>query len=349
MIFGKPALRKSVDAFTAAVEARDSNRQAAFEALQQAIWGESRPRDAEWAEAGPRLAAVMEQLPEGPRGIVAVMVGACVEGGADPVVCAEPVLSGARAALENAAEFAERWEAADLGELPEPHDPESKAHTLLRDTADAELQRLSTGWFSLEQWERASVAMLSHQAVRQACRERDGLLAAAERLGGAEQLRCLVYSLLVLDEEPLIALHRPSRTGFGLRMSGIGDNFQLHTLLGGVLIGGRHLPGEAPTAQAVALCLDSNVAPQDRPPTSGSFNLVAPAGQWVWNEGTPSDIPVVNGVRLLVLDDAPYRRSWPAGRFFPGMPASLDLERVLAPDEVAHWFAGVAPASTNGR
>jgi len=175
------------------------------------------------------------------------------------------------------------------------------------------------------------------------------MLAAAEQLGGALRMRCLVYSLLVLDEEPLIALHRPSGSGFALRMRGIGDNFQLHTLLGGVLIGGGHLPGEAPSAEAVALCRDRNVAPQDRPDTVGSFNLVAPDGTWIWNEGTPSDIPLVAGARLLVLDTPPYRRGWQAGRFFPGMPADLALERVLEPSEAADWLARTSPATTQGR
>ncbi|GAA2488272.1 hypothetical protein GCM10023100_08590 [Actinocorallia cavernae] len=69
--------------------------------------------------------------------------------------------------------------------------------------------------------------------------------------------------------------------------------------------------------------------------TTGSFNLVSPTGEWVWNEGTPADIPVVDGARLLVLDPPPYQRSWPAGRFFPHMSGDLVLERVLGPGRSA--------------
>ena len=36
---------------------------------------------------------------------------------------------------------------------------------------------------------------------------------------------------LVLDDEPLIVLDPDSGCGFQLTMSGIGDNYQLHTLL----------------------------------------------------------------------------------------------------------------------
>jgi len=144
MIFGKPSLRKSVDAFAAAVAAHDSKRsQAALQAVERAMRSSragAGPGREEWTEAGPRLAALMDQVPPGPRSVLAVMVGACVEGGADPAACAGPVLSGALAALEDAARLSGTRQPAEFH-------------------ASAEGQ-------SLEQWEMAAVAMLSHQAVR---------------------------------------------------------------------------------------------------------------------------------------------------------------------------------------
>ncbi|NEE61195.1 hypothetical protein G3M55_93900, partial [Streptomyces sp. SID8455] len=78
--------------------------------------------------------------------------------------------------------------------------------------------------------------------------------------------------------------------------------------------------------------------------TVGSFDLTAPDGGRLWNEGAPADIPVVDGVRLLVLDEPSYRRSWPAGRFFPGMRGDVILERALEQEETERWFALVSPA-----
>jgi len=43
--------------------------------------------------------------------------------------------------------------------------------------------------------------------------------------------------LLVLDDEELIVLHRPTGRGYRVTMSGIGDNFQLHILLAATLTG----------------------------------------------------------------------------------------------------------------
>ncbi|MEV5145407.1 hypothetical protein AB0L14_13410 [Streptomyces sp. NPDC052727] len=62
----------------------------------------------------------------------------------------------------------------------------------------------------------------------------------------------------------------------------------------------------------------------------------------MWNEGTPSDIPVVDGVRLLVLDAPPYERSRPAGRFLPHMTGDLALARVLGEEEAGRLLAGCA-------
>ncbi|MCX4404800.1 hypothetical protein OOK47_50630 [Streptomyces sp. NBC_00268] len=42
------------------------------------------------------------------------------------------------------------------------------------------------------------------------------------------------------------------------------------------------------------------------------------------NEGLPGDIPVVEGCRLLVLDEPMYQRSWNADRFFPLLPGTAD-------------------------
>ncbi|MER6925951.1 hypothetical protein ABT314_44805, partial [Streptomyces spiralis] len=221
------------------------------------------------------------------------------------------------------------------GDFPEPDPGDPDPAVVERVGRQAAL-----GWWTLPQWEMASVAMLNRPDVRTSLGDalRNRLLTAVRPVQEASghDFKCLVYALLVLDDEPLVVLHRPTGTGYALRMGGIGDNFQLHTLLADALVGGGHIPGRAPSAAEAAVC-------RDRPgqvPTTGSFDLVAPTGEWIWNEGTPSDIPVVDGVRLLVLDPPSYQRSWPAGRFFPYMTGGLVLERVLEREEAGRLLAG---------
>ncbi|QJS08705.1 hypothetical protein HKX69_03500 [Streptomyces argyrophyllae] len=336
MIFGnkgKPRFLDAVTGFEAAVRERDADRSQQYFQDMHRYFGEA--AGTEFHQAGPRLAAVLDEVPPGPRATVAVIVGACVERGADASLCGPHVLAGLAGTLDGAREFCARWAATGGGDFPDPEAEEP--HEGLFDRVGPEA---ALAWLTLHQWEMAAVAMLNHAAVRTAldAGARVGLLQALRAVEEASghDFKCLAYALLVLDDEPLVVLHRPTGTGYAMRMTGIGDNFQLHTLLADVLVGGGHLPGRAPSAEEAAVCRDQ----PGQVDTTGSFNLVTPSGDWVWNEGTPSDIPVVDGVRLLVLDPPPYERSRPAGRFFPHMRGDLVLERVLDEGEAGRLLAG---------
>ncbi|MFD0348655.1 hypothetical protein ACFQ0M_26560 [Kitasatospora aburaviensis] len=182
------------------------------------------------------------------------------------------------------------------------------------------------GWWTLHLWQLASFAVCTHAAVRTSARASgvtDVLAELIERYGdGHHDLKGLLYLMKMLDDEPLLVLDRPSGTGYLVRMDGLADNFQLHTLLAELLIGGGHLPGTRPDPEVVALSRTAEVDGRRRVTALGAFNLLAPDGSWIWNEGTPADIPVVDGVRTLVLDPQPYERSWSAGRFVQQVPGT---------------------------
>ncbi|WP_346346128.1 hypothetical protein [Streptomyces sp. SID5789] len=325
-----------------AVAARDGGRTerafgVAMSALQSATGTECVP-------AGPRLAALLPAFPPtGPRPILATMAGFCVERGADPAACAEPILDGTHRDLLDALEFARRWSAAGgaVDELPEADEKIIDDALMARLGGEAhEALRLALAWCSVEQWQPPALAVLCRSTeVRR--RHASALLSACRDLAALEQhdLKCLAYALAILDDEPLVVLHRPTRTGFEVRIGGIGDNFQLHTLLAHVLVGGGHVPGTAPSAESVRLAMDPEPAQgRTRAVTTGAFELLAPDGERIWNEGLPDDIPVVAGYRLLVLDEPMYPRSWNADRFFPVLPGTAELTRALSADEVQTWF-----------
>ncbi|WP_338057998.1 hypothetical protein [Streptomyces dangxiongensis] len=338
-----PGLGAVVSELEQAVDARDGARtERAFAAM---LKGLRQATDTECVLAGPRLAALLTAFPPtGPRPLLASAAGFCVERGADPAACAEPVLDGVRQDLFDALEFAHRWNTAGGAEdeLPEPDEEIIDDALPARLGGDAyEVTRLALAWCSAEEWQPPALAVLCRSAeVRR--RHASALLPACRELAalGRHDLKCLAYALAVLDDEPLMVLHRPTGSGFEMRIGGIGDNFQLHTLLAHVLVGGGHVPGTAPSAEIVRLATDPEPAqePTDAVAT-GAFELLAPDGERIWNEGLPDDIPVVEGYRLLVLDEPLYRRSWNADRFFPHLPGKAELIRVLSDDEARTWFA----------
>lgn len=329
----------AVAEFEAGVAARDPERTGSgFDAIRE-NFGPAGPQ--EIRECGPRLAGLLTSVPDGIRAVVAVIVGACVERGADPGLCAPGVFAGMRDSFEDIAEFCARWEESGGGKFP---DPEQQGQGPGDDVVERTGFGPALAWWTLPQWQMAGFTLLNEEAGRQQVSYRRELLALLARIEWAceenagPSLKGLRYALRVLDGEPLVVLHRESRAGFLVRIGGIGDNFQLHTLLADALVGGGHLAGRAPSADAVAVCRDV----EGQVLTQGSFNLVGADGAWIWNEGDPADIPAVRGTRVLVLDPEPYARSWPAGRYFPGMSGGLALERVLGREEAEEWFSYVA-------
>lgn len=345
-----PALLGAIADLEAAVQATDIERiDAAFRAVR-GLLGPAGERES--AAVGPRLAALLPDFPPFERSHLAMMVGACVERGADPVACAGQVLAGLRGALSGALLLIERWKETGGGELPDPDgDDPGQAHARIADPKDPDAwpaHRAVIGWWTLHLWQMASFAVYTHAAVRTSARASgvtDVLVELIERYGeGQHDLKGLLYLMKTFDDEPLLVLDRPTGTGYLVRMDGLTDNFQLHTLLADLLIGGGHLPGTRPDPEVVALTRTEEVDGRRRVTALGAFNLVAPDGSWIWNEGTPSDIPVVDGVRTLVLDPQPYERSWAAGRFIQQVPGELRLERVLTPAEAAHHLSRTAAA-----
>ncbi|WP_045701739.1 hypothetical protein [Streptomyces rubellomurinus] len=343
-----PALLDAVAELEAVVAAGEDEHVGRALAELGGLFGAAGPD--EQRAAGPRLAALLPGTPPFPRAHLAMMVGACVEQGADPVACAGPVLAGLRGALTGAQRLVERWARTGGGELPDPmEDDPAEAHARIEDPRQLDEWHAFlavAGWWTLHLWQMAAFAVYAHPPVRAEARASGVTEVLLELIGRYEgdnhDFRGLTHLAQVLDDEPLLVLDRPSGTGYLLRMSGLSDTFQLHTLLADVLIGGGHLPGAPQDPEVVALARTAFVDGR-RLIATGAFNLVAPDGSWLWNEGTPADVPLLDGVRTLVLEPLPYERTWTAGRFLQELPGDLRLERVLDPAEAARLLARTVP------
>ncbi len=298
-------------------------------------------------DAAVILADVLSSVPAGLDGLVGVVIGGCVEYGADPASCAEPVLFRAQLAVEQAVEFCRQWPLAERGDFPEPigDEPPSLLYRALGDLETASTRAAVLGYWSIPMWTPAVAAVLGRKDIRKAVLPKPEFLAAAREVldtSGVGQF--LVRALSVLDDEDLVVVHRASGEGFEFTMSGIADNLQLHTLLAERLVTPGHLPGEPPSPEAVAACLGESPGAPREYEVKETFNLVAAGGTWTWRESAPMDIPVVDGARLLVLDPPPHEQTRPAARAFAGMAAELRLERRISEDGVKHWMTHAPPA-----
>jgi hypothetical protein len=345
-------LGKHVDELAQALGNRDDK--AFVAALQGIARATPKVRPEEVDAALARLAPVLADVPFGMGGDLAQIAGSMVDYGTDPAI-ALPILVGRAAeAMEQAARFSALYGAA-FGDLPDAGDPDLIGSTLEQFVATApergmdqqDAYLLVQAWFAGGQWVQPVLYLSQRKDVRIALPERARLTAAVEAMREhIETAHWLCGLLLVLDDEPLLVLHRATGRGYRVTISGIGDNFQLHTLLAAALIGDESrglLPGERPSEVEIAAASDG----EDLTPAGGirgNFNLVDAYGEWIWNEGRPADIPKLEGIRVVVLDPPPYQRSWNAGRPYPLMRPEVTVTGLLPPDEAGHWLGLVKPS-----
>lgn len=211
--------------------------------------------------------------------------------------------------------------------------------------------------------EAATLAVLSRsKELRKRAHADEAMKATAQQLESACNLESLSQMLRVLDDEELIVLHPVQQRGYVVRISGIGDNFQLHTLLADALIGDPAqgwLPGERPDPRVAALARNAPYDAKEHLTALGAFNLVnwygllpdgtLPEGtqayqSWIWNEGIPDDVAPFEGTRIILLGPPPYERTWNAGRHFPSMSGELQVARQLTDEETRQWLARLASA-----
>ena len=143
----------------------------------------------------------------------------------------------------------------------------------------------------------------------------------------------------VLDDEDVFVLHPAEKLGYRVRIGGIADNFQLHTLLAAALIGDPFdgWISSRPVPPRVA------AAARDKPAREGllaesRFDLfqwtglqadgTLPPGidgsdHWLWLEDRPADIAQFDGTRVILLGSPAYVRTWNAVRRFDAMPGEL--------------------------
>jgi tetratricopeptide (TPR) repeat protein len=278
--------------------------------------------------------------------MVAMACGGLVEQGADAHVALDPVVTRLMEALRNAPS-GERGETEDTGTGRIPGAAESEV------SPDLEVAASTIDNLCL-----AAIAMLSRSAAaRRAARANEALLGLLRE--PATSGAVFLYDLLrALDDEELLVLHPGLWRGYRVRVGGVADNFQLHTLLADALIGDPGegwLPGVRPDRRVVAAARDQPLDP-DASTARGVFNLVSWHGlqangrispeyqHWIWGEGSPDEIPPFEGVRVILLEPPPYVRAWNASRKFTGMQAYLTVVEVLDAEAVRSWLERMASA-----
>ncbi len=329
------------------------------------------------------LAGIGRLMPDADPGIageLAQVCGSLVETGCDASQAIDPILARLPDVLAQAERFlsaclnAGEGDSSELGphELVERHGPEIARR----------LPAEARAWEAVGPLCLGAIALLARSpAKRKQVRADAALLERARAVAGVHGAAGFLTKMLqVLDDEELLVLSPEPKVGFRVRITGVGDNFQLHTLLAGAVVGPAEEglfpgvvgtiregeaepphPGRPLDARAVGVARDLPCTRHEPAVYSHlqlwTWEAVRPDGHlpddamanhdfFVWNEGVPADIPPFEGVRVVLLGDVRFSRSWNGGRVFPFMPADLRVEEKLSPEAVDDWLRRLAAAAS---
>ncbi|WP_144127712.1 hypothetical protein [Catellatospora sichuanensis] len=302
------------------------------------------------------LAALLPKL-SGDFARVAVLAGACVEWGGSPLPLAEVLPAQAAKSMLAADVFRVLWNRVTwTGKLPDRENPPPMAKVidkLVRRSrrlglSEEEATIIAMAWYDVDYWCKALITTMALPEFRRAMSDRDKVRETAAEIAGDVPLAHWVHGLAeVLDDEPLIVLDHATGRGFRLTMSGLGDNFQLHTLLADRLVGPtrRGLPHFEPVPPDWV-----DAATTGEPNLSAGnmvvrrFRLFDGTGAYVSPESRPADIATTDGMRILVMHPPNGMYGWLNGRVYEHLVPTMTFDHELPPDEAARWLSRVIEA-----
>jgi hypothetical protein len=327
------------------------------------------PAPEELSRAGAELARITATADPSWLGDLANACGGFVELGADPEPGADALMRRLPQLVDDAVAFVRACQARQVKEGESA--VQVHAEEVGVEMPDEALSVQAINWYSL--------GIIAHLARSAAARQRFGH--QPDLLGKLDVIRWetsntgyLWKMLQVLDDHELVVLSPAHQLGWSVKIGGIGDNFQLHALIGGHLVGaleqgkypgriGTHAdkpepgPGVPLSARAIATQTDAPCMGQEPGFTShlqlwnwtalqkdGTLpaNPISAHEHFIWNEGIPADIAPFEGTRIVLLGDTTIQRSWNGGRIFPFMRASFRVDRTLTAEEASGWLTRIA-------
>lgn len=154
----------------------------------------------------------------------------------------------------------------------------------------------------------------------------------------------------VCFDEPIVVIDIDKNIGFSGKINGVVDNYQLQHLL-------MALPalndGEPAISEEYYAIISGNSDIQTSDNTIVSkwnmYNLelaqkenwkqkLNETDTWIWSEGTPADISLHNGYRVILLGKPSYSRESRIQRTFRNLKANIEIEKQLSGEEIKRWL-----------
>jgi hypothetical protein len=197
---------------------------------------------------------------------------------------------------------------------------------------------------------------LSVRAIARASRALAKAVDGAELLrANSEDVSALSDLVQVLARTPLVVLHPATGCGWRFLVSDVATNAELYVLVLDALLGdpeAGQLRGKRPSAKALALLKDPNA--------SGSAMVDAPFAMLPWNglhgggaalsrSSTPAQIPLLDGVRTVVLEKRAKEPRVELAVPYDGLSPKLELKGKLKQSAVDAFLLRTNPPTNAQR
>jgi hypothetical protein len=296
-------------------------------------------------------------------GFLALLCGAFIERGCDPLMVAAQLTRRLQSLLEMAVTFDDAClaNAPASGETGESH--ADVFETVKKQTA-LSMPKHCEAWEALNTFWRPAITVFSASAeARAAARD---LQAMAARISDSHEAgHWLRLILTVLDDVPILVIEPETKQGVLAQISGVVENFQLNVLI----MDGFPTPDQAAGSRVVQNVADVargagaqstedivhgawNLYTWEAVTTDGGLpdpNDYGSRDYWIWNEGVPADIPVFEGRRVILLGPPSYDRTWRSQRMFASLPATFRVVQSLSQEEVVDWLQRMVTAKDRGQ
>jgi hypothetical protein len=291
-------------------------------------------------------------------GYAALIIGTVLEYGYDFTSVSQPLIERLSQILKACKTFAERCHSILVDRGTEEQDT-ADAFDEVREEVAAILPTEAQAWNALDLFWPPGIALFSISVHdRKASQALRSLTQPFVDYHEGAYWLDMMFSTPI--DEPLLVIEPESQQGFQGTMTGIVDNFQLHTLLMDIFPSKGLLPHRRIPQHIVDVATGKGPQQTDDAVT-GVWNMYAwtalrselqlpdPADQessnhWIWGEGHPQDIPTFEGHRVILLGTPSYERSWTSQRMFAQLPAEIILAKVLQENEVIAWLKKMAAA-----
>jgi hypothetical protein len=320
-----------------------------------------------YAQTAAELARIASQADPEWAAELAGVAGAFCERGADPEAGADALVAGLPRLLDPVVAFVGACRAL----------PVEEGESAVAVHADAVTAQMPEARRALDALGGYCLGTIAHLARSSAARRRHGrhadLLAKLDAVRWDTANTGFLWKMLQVVDEELVILAPAHQLGWRVRVDGVADNFHLHALIAGHLVGplddrkypgivGTHgqpdhgpgvpLPPRVTATQLIAPCTNHE------PGLSSSLQLWNWTGlqkdgtlppvatnaheHWVWNEGVPADILPFAGTRVVLLGPTNLHRNWNGGRIFPFMEATFQVIETMTPETAADWLRRLA-------